>query len=537
MIVNELISQSLFSDLIPLTEDFTLNRQVSTIDITETPDVAKFTAPHSLILTTAMVFKDNQSELIPFIDSLVSADVAGLCIKTSRFLNTIEESVISYANSVHFPIIEIPVNTTLGVLSHKMFDYILGKQTQNMLYALDIQKHYSNLVIAGASPQAILDELSSTIHAPIILFNPFMRQVGHSSVVSMSNNPLEFYVNQIKSQINNCDGRVQSFQIQMDMNNSTNVNVYPIKANSSFPYYLAILKPNSLSYPIAQFAIDQSIMVLSYIIYKNDQLENSMIRLQNSFFTKLLFGSHPTNRNDSSFFEQSLNYGLINSTYYQVILCKHVNENTLHNQDSELSISVYQWLVETTVPTLKYSVSFYNSNSNTTRILLQHPVDNLDQKLTESANELHKLLGIKVRFGIGLVVDHPYEISNSYFEATKSLETDSNKIVNHYNPLGLMSLFNENSHEAILYFIKHQLKNLAFSNDPLDLDLLTTLKVYLDNQSEISKTADLLFVHRNTINYRIKKCEDLLNIDLKDPQTSLNIRIALALHDTKSSHI
>lgn len=532
--VNEIISQPLFSDLRALTNEQTLEREVATVDITETPDVANFTTRRSLILTTAMVFNNKQKQLIPFIESLIEADVAGLCIKTSRFLQKVDPEVIEYANENRFPIIEIPAGTTLGILSHNLLDYILGKQTQNVLYALDIQKHYSNLFIAGASPQRILDELGATIKTPTILINPFMRQIAASSFFNKHINPVDYYVEQLSTKIDNRTSRVQSIKILDDKQAPIYVNVYPIGINSAFPYYLVIFNPNTLTYPIAHFAIDQGMMVLSYILYKNNMIENSMIRVQNSFFNKLLFGNHPEDRKDPEFFEQGLNYGLISTNYYQVILCE-VREHNINKQyEEEIGILIYHWLLERTIPSLQYGLVFYRNKTKITSILLQHKVKDLEEKLIESAKDLEEMLGIRVHFGVGKSIDHPYETNNSYFEALKALEIDNDEYIKHYNPTGLMTLFNDENHDAIVYFIKDQLKDLAFSTEPFHVELLLTLKAFLDNQSEITTTAEKLFLHRNTISYRIKKCEELLDVDLKDSQTSLNLRVALELLDIKS---
>lgn len=531
MMVQELISQPLFSDLRVLTKPETLQREVATIDITETPDVANFTTRKSLILTTAMVFKDKQEDLIPFIQSLIEAEVAGLCIKTSRFLYEVDQDVIDFANNNDFPVIEIPAGTTLGILSHNLLDYILGRQTKNVLFALDIQKHYSNLFIAGASPQRILDELGATIKTPTILINPFMRQIAASSFFNRHLNPVDYYVEQLNGKIDNKISRVQSISILDDKQNLIYVNAYPIITNSSFPHFLIVFNPNTLTYPLDHFAIDQGLMVLSYILYKNNMIENSMIRVQNSFFNKLIFGKHPENRKDPEFFEQGLNHGLISTNYYQVILCEVVSHDLHKQYENDIGLLVYHYLLEKAIPNIKYGLVFYRSKTNITSIYLQHKVDDLQSILNESAMSIEKKFGIKVNFGVGKPIDHPYDSNNSYFEALKALEQDSDDYIKYFQPSGIMTLFNEGNTDAINYFIQNHLKELAFSTDPFHISLTETLKSYLDNQSEITTTADKLFLHRNTISYRIKKCEELLNVDLKDSQTSFNLRVALELQE------
>lgn len=62
-------------------------------------------------------------------------------------------------------------------------------------------------------------------------------------------------------------------------------------------------------------------------------------------------------------------------------------------------------------------------------------------------------------------------------------------------------------------------------------DLLRTLTVYfLDANAEVKKTAELLYVHRNTIQYRLAKIKNLINIDFGRFPMSFDIYIAVALH-------
>ncbi len=58
-------------------------------------------------------------------------------------------------------------------------------------------------------------------------------------------------------------------------------------------------------------------------------------------------------------------------------------------------------------------------------------------------------------------------------------------------------------------------------------DLYDTLKAYIDCERSLSQTAAALFTHRNTVLYRIRKCQDMLNGDLDSPEKRLYIRISM----------
>ena len=65
----------------------------------------------------------------------------------------------------------------------------------------------------------------------------------------------------------------------------------------------------------------------------------------------------------------------------------------------------------------------------------------------------------------------------------------------------------------------------------MSLELRKTLKTYLDCHCSIIETANLLFVHRNTIRYRIKRCEEILENDLRDPDYCFQVQLCLVFTD------
>jgi purine catabolism regulator len=73
----------------------------------------------------------------------------------------------------------------------------------------------------------------------------------------------------------------------------------------------------------------------------------------------------------------------------------------------------------------------------------------------------------------------------------------------------------------------NDLRTLADYDKRTGSDLVATLKAYLDNERNVSKTADALFMHRNSIKYRLEKIESLLTSDLNDPDNRLLLHLAI----------
>ena len=60
-----------------------------------------------------------------------------------------------------------------------------------------------------------------------------------------------------------------------------------------------------------------------------------------------------------------------------------------------------------------------------------------------------------------------------------------------------------------------------------DSDLIKTLRVYFDTGTNASETADRLFLHRNSLLYRLERIQDLTSLDLKEPDARLALQLGL----------
>ncbi|MNH36488.1 Purine catabolism regulatory protein [compost metagenome] len=60
-----------------------------------------------------------------------------------------------------------------------------------------------------------------------------------------------------------------------------------------------------------------------------------------------------------------------------------------------------------------------------------------------------------------------------------------------------------------------------------DTSYINTLEGYFNNNQNLGKTAKAMFIHRNTLIYRIEKIKEILNTDLKNAEEILQIQLAL----------
>ncbi|CEG26540.1 PucR family transcriptional regulator [Bacillus sp. B-jedd] len=133
--------------------------------------------------------------------------------------------------------------------------------------------------------------------------------------------------------------------------------------------------------------------------------------------------------------------------------------------------------------------------------------------------------------GFGTIRDNPADLFRSYQEAKVAMELGIllGVEVPFFSHLGLARLlYNHDTQDAKEFYL-HVLGGVIHYDLKENGSLMDTLEGLAANQFDVTKTAQSLFLHRNTLRYRIKKIEELLNAKLDDMNTRLDISAALKI--------
>ncbi len=134
--------------------------------------------------------------------------------------------------------------------------------------------------------------------------------------------------------------------------------------------------------------------------------------------------------------------------------------------------------------------------------------------------------------GVSRIIDDPDQIPQAYEQARRAVEVGRKLhgvgAVAHFDALGSFRLLSLVRDPAELHgFVVETLHELAADDDPEAADLRHTLQVLLDTNLNVAEAARRLFVHYNTLRYRIGKLERLLGPFPSDPNLRLDLALAL----------
>ena len=138
-------------------------------------------------------------------------------------------------------------------------------------------------------------------------------------------------------------------------------------------------------------------------------------------------------------------------------------------------------------------------------------------------------LEIKTVIGVGTPAKHLRELADRYKEAQVAIEVgkvfDTEKTIIQYEHLGIGRLIYQLPVTLCEMFLSEIFKKSPI--DSLDQETLYTINKFFANNLNVSETSRKLFVHRNTLVYRLEKIKKLTGLDLREFDHAIVFKVAL----------
>ena len=161
----------------------------------------------------------------------------------------------------------------------------------------------------------------------------------------------------------------------------------------------------------------------------------------------------------------------------------------------------------------------------------------LEKLARDMAKVLKEELAVKVVIGFGTVAEHLRSLADSYKEAQTAIDVgkvfDTEKSIINYENLGIGRLIYQLPTTLCDIFLGEVFKKNSI--DSLDQETLFTINKFFENNLNVSETSRKLFVHRNTLVYRLEKIKKLTGLDLRQFDHAIVFKVALMVRKYLSS--
>lgn len=172
-------------------------------------------------------------------------------------------------------------------------------------------------------------------------------------------------------------------------------------------------------------------------------------------------------------------------------------------------------------------------------ILVLIPVTSLkDEQIREIVTRVidraQSEYGTMIYVGIGSSTDYLEDVRNSRNEAATAIKaasvTEMDSHILFFKDLGIYTIISHVDDEKVLdAYVEKNIGKLIQADSVGCGNLCETLECYLNHGCNAKKTAEFMFIHRNTLNYRLKKISEILDCDFENLDNCLRLKLSFMI--------
>lgn len=226
------------------------------------------------------------------------------------------------------------------------------------------------------------------------------------------------------------------------------------------------------------------------------------------------------------------NYGIEDDAELGIITCTTKNFNHSITQYSEIIYQEFQ-------KRYNFFLSLKNNNEliflinrgevKTKNIPFSKTVETIYEKATKINGDLQLIIGM------GNFYTNLKDVATSYNESLTVIhlvKQHKNPFIHKYKEIGAYQIIMSVPNQAIIKkFHQDMLGPLYFYDQLHNTNFVQFLRTFLEENGSANKISNRLFIHRNTVTYKINKIESILDVDLNNTFARTNLSVAFMIED------
>lgn len=487
-----------------------LNREIEHVTMMEVPEAVQWLKGKDLVLANNFALAKQRSQQSNYIQAMAAANVGALIVKNQSYIDGVFNVIIDVANMVGLPILEVGANVDYNDIIRPVMEAVINKESAH------ICRKIAEMTMVDNTLEERLDFLNSIWGYKSAVFN----NEGYALALSPK-------------------GWISEEEFQNIKNKPLFGGTLMFYQNSY--YYTAALRINDKmlghwiictgeKQPTAERIHDFENTVAQVInqMGKQVNLDGVKTRFSGELLEDLILGQ-----------VQSVEIAKRRADLLGMKLCPYYTIVTVSQKTSDndsFNNRNAMWSTYSKIPgEILASVNLENTGFHA--VLVGFP-NNDENQIAEFCQMMHEMFtsygSEQVFLGVGSIFEELTSASQSYAEAKEAMQIGKyfgkEKKFMFFNDMGIYKLLAQiNNDQQLLDFVPKGLLKLQSYDIHSNIDLLKTLEAYLANGGNARKTAEELFVHYKTLQYRLDRIEDIAGLDLENGETRLEYHLGLKI--------
>ncbi|NLJ33382.1 MAG: PucR family transcriptional regulator [Firmicutes bacterium] len=540
-------------------------RVITSVNIMDNPDTARWLSEGELLLTTGFVFVDDPALQANLIQQLAQRRCAGLGLKIKRYFETIPQQMIDQAEACDFPLLELPFEYSLSQISFAVYQEILNRQAALLSKSRDIHNCLTRVSLAGGSLEEIVQTLVELIGNPVLVLDSQWRLLASGDLPK--NEPsLEECLPLIKGQrlfseefISDIPQEAGSWERSIKRQYPCQrfdvaCRIKPVAATGNIYGYIVVWESVRKLTQLDYVAVEHAATIIALERLKEQAIAETKHRLRRDFFDDLLAGKIESVNAIRTLGEI---HGLCTDKPYCCLVIELYPGQRTQSSGSWAMDTYYPKEGMVSTPSLEKVISWRVERElsragngavvivRTNRIIVFLPLSSQADRRTirDNSKDLAGSLSRDIRedhpwvrfsIGIGRPCPSILDLKQSFMEALEAIKM-SRKVaathpIAHFDDFLIYHLLDSGGNAGELEnFFQNTVGKLVSFDEENNTDLVKTLEAFFASRGNISSAAKELFIHRNTMMYRLDRIKLILGVDLADPEQLLELNLGLKI--------
>ena len=508
-----------------------LSRVVRIANITETPEVAQWMTGGEFLFTCGYIFKDSPHAVQKLFYDLSEKGVAALGLRTGKYLAKASEEMIHYSDEIGLPLIELP-DIPFIQLAMPIFEKVINNQYSVLKKTAVIHNQLLSLVLAGKGLNGLIQVFSSLINYPLLVIDErgnLLAEAGFSHQPDEAVQIISSFLIR-RQQISFAHFN----KAQELVNGEQRLYAVPLEANHALGGYLLVAQN---SFPLDEqelVLLDDASTIFALEITKLNAKFEAEKQVRGELLDYLLSGNQ-INSDVVIHWAKDLNFDLTKRSLIFYAATEAGQDPDWEPFKSRIHYAAHHHIFE--YPGCVLTMIKNNCLIGLVNIEEDPPFKllfDLLQRLLTEVNHSHQYIPGQISIGVGRAVDHIEDVRTSYQDAKTAL-----RIGNILHGADKPHFFEELGSYAMLYhlrgfdqgrdFVDMVLGPLLKYDQGKKGQLFYTLTEYFNHNCNIRKTAEGIFVHRNSLLYRLQQIEKLTGKDLSSCMDRFDLLLSVRL--------
>ncbi len=522
-----------------------LDREILWAAVVDIPQADDWVRADELLLTTFFGLREDVEGQVRLVRQLIEKRVAGMVVATGAYVMRTPDEVRCVADAAGFPILEMPWHVPFEDIVRVISEHSLNDQYLLYKQSLAIHRALTRLVLEGGSLQDVAHELCALLRRPVeiddLSFAVLAEATGPGASIDESrrgairdgrSSPrlLEYLrrsgmLSQARStlSVQRVDVNAETQALGMTM---ARILMPIVVARRVYGYVWIIAGERDLE-PLDFHAIEHAATVAALILFRNQTASQAEERMEQHVLSRLLAEDL---RPDSALREQLARFHLRLEAPHVVLVIDTGGADLRTVELAARNTSRHDNLP-----------CVIGERSGRVVALLECARREQMERFCEFLLESLGSFDTPVRLGVSALQEAPGSLYREYERALEALALlpalGEGRQVARFEELGLLHWLHALPPQMLAEnAFSGRLARLTEHDRMHEGQLTQTLEVFLECEGNGVRAAERLYIHRHTLKYRLRRIEEICDVDLADSLTKLNLRAALLLRRVRASY-